>query len=145
MKTPVAKRREDESTYQSWLCMRRRCNDAGHQHFEHYGERGISICDRWSDYDNFFVDMGPRPEGLTLERDDNSKGYSPENCRWATHVEQCSNRRSNVVITWQGQTKTLKQWAEILGFPYKTMWARKKAGWSTERLLSEGLHYEKSF
>lgn len=131
-------------TYVSWLCMRKRCNYADHEHAKHYSERGITICERWDSFKHFLEDMGERPEGLSLERINNNAGYSPENCRWATHVEQCSNRRSNVNLTWQGETHTLKQWAAIISLPYKTLWVRKKAGWSVERMLTEGLHHEKS-
>lgn len=134
-----------DPTYISWACMRKRCGYEGHEHFKHYGERGISICERWGAFANFLADMGPRPPGLSVERINNEEGYSPSNCRWATHVEQCSNRRSNVFVEWEGATHTLKQWATIIDIPYKTLWMRRKAGWSVERMLTEGLHHEKSF
>lgn len=133
-----------DPAYISWLCMRKRCADANHEHFKHYGGRGLDICDRWSDFLLFKADMGERPDGMSLERVDNSKGYSPDNCRWATHVEQCSNRRSNVIVQWCGETHTLKQWAEILGIPYKTLWMRRKSGWAIDRMFTEELNHEKS-
>lgn len=131
-------------TYVSWLCMRKRCTDAGHVNAKHYVRRGITICPRWNDYALFLADMGERPNGLSLERVDNNGNYSPENCRWATHVEQCSNRRSNVFITWLGDTYTLKQWSELLELPYKTLWMRKAAGWPVERMLTERIRRAKN-
>jgi len=81
-------------TYQSWRCMRDRCLYSGNIRYQHYGGRGIKICDRWNDFRNFLEDMGDRPEGLTLDRFPNKDGdYTPDNCRWATDSEQMKNRR----------------------------------------------------
>jgi hypothetical protein len=73
--------------------MHRRCNQPTHQSYPHYGGRGISVCEEWKDFWTFVSDMGERPEGHTLERVDNDLGYCKENCIWATHKEQCNNRR----------------------------------------------------
>lgn len=82
-------------TYQSWQHMVHRCTNPSNSAFHCYGGRGIGVCDRWRTFENFLADMGERPPGLTLDRIDNSKGYEPGNCRWATKRAQSFNRRTN--------------------------------------------------
>lgn len=79
----------------SWDCMKQRCTNPKHRAYKDYGGRGITICDSWMKFDNFLRDMGERPEGMTLDRIDNSKGYCKENCRWATGYEQGWNKRGH--------------------------------------------------
>lgn len=87
----------DTPTYATWRAMLHRCNDPKHSAYGRYGGAGVTVCDQWSDPDTgfqtFLRDMGERPEGCTLDRRDNGKGYSPDNCRWATSREQYENKR----------------------------------------------------
>ena len=111
--------------YTTWISLRRRCYDEKRRDYVHYGARGIYVCDRWrDDFGAFLADMGEKPPGMSIERIDNDGPYSPENCRWATPVEQARNRTSSALITAFGETKTISQWAEERGI-HKAALARR--------------------
>lgn len=99
-----------------WKAMIRRCSDPADKSYENYGGRGITVCEEWLDFNVFLSDMGPRPDGMTLERRDNNCGYSASNCRWESRKAQCRNKRSNRLITYQGETMCLLDWGNRLGF-----------------------------
>lgn len=127
--------------YYSWQAMKFRCTNPLAARYKDYGARGITVCDRWlNSFENFFEDMGNRPsKNHTLERVDNNKGYSKENCRWATPKEQSNNRRSCKLIEYKGVEKTLKQWAEEFGLNYGNIHKRiYKSGWSIEDAFTLG-------
>lgn len=134
-----ARRKHNKSsagTYSTWEGMRQRCLNPRSQYYSRYGGRGITVCDRWRDFGNFLADMGERPEGLTLERVDNNKGYSKENCRWATRRDQARNRCDTVLVTCRGETMCLTDWASRLGVHRDTIKSRLAHGWSIEAALS---------
>lgn len=95
----------------------------------------VSICDRWSKFENFLADMGERPEGTTLDRIDNELGYFPENCRWATHQTQTENRR----VTLMFEDKPLKSYCEENGMNYPIVYKRVQRGWSISRAVKTPL------
>lgn len=125
----------DTPTYNIWALMLQRCGNPKAANYTRYGGRGIRVCERWRKFDGFLADMGLCPAGLMLERKDNDKGYYPENCRWATPKEQAANRCNNRLITFNGETLLLGQWADRIGVTYKCLWMRLYSGWPLERAL----------
>lgn len=128
---------EGKPIYQLWDGMIRRCYNPNHAAYKNYGGRGITVCDRWRSFEKFFEDIGFRPEGMSLDRIDNDKGYSPDNCRWATQKEQCRNTRTNRMLTAFGTTKSLIEWAEHIGVTENLLRTRLRSGWAIERALTE--------
>lgn len=129
-------------TYQTWAAMIKRCTNENDKNYHRYGGRGISVCERWMSYINFLEDMGERCKGLTIDRIDNNKGYSPENCRWATWVEQAQNKEVKKYEA-NGRIMTMREWSEFLGIGIKTLHRRIEKNWTYEEVFSPGLHLEK--
>jgi hypothetical protein len=124
-------------TFQTWRGMFSRCFDPGHESYEDYGGRGIKVCDRWLEYENFVADMGQRPVGMTLDRENTDGNYEPGNCRWATNREQQTNKRNNVNLTFGGRTQTMVEWAEERGLDPGLLWQRiRKLRWPVEKALT---------
>lgn len=123
--------------YRTWAKMRRRCTVPGEPGYDRYGGRGIAVCERWAGSDSFpafLADMGPRPSlQHSIERIDNDGDYTPENCRWATKTEQARNRRSSRLLTINGKTCTVAEWAEVSGTTqYNIIQRLNVLGWSPE-------------
>lgn len=112
----------------SWDGMVRRCTDSNLKAYHNYGGRGIMVCDRWlTSFENFLQDMGPRPEGTSLDRKDNDGNYCKENCRWATAQEQAWNKRSVVLYAHAGESLPSSVWAKRLGLPQRTLYRKLRA------------------
>jgi lambda repressor-like predicted transcriptional regulator len=116
-----------------------RCTREIGERWQDYGARGITVCERWQTFDAFVVDMGNRPDGLSLDRIDNNKGYEPGNCRWATKKEQARNSRKNRLVPFQDQVMTLSEVCERTGLPYDTLRSRLDRGWPVERAITAPL------
>lgn len=125
--------------YRAWQTMRLRCTVPTNPAYADYGGRGITVCERWIESPaNFIADMGSKPSPAhELDRKDNDKGYSPENCRWVTRTVNDRNRRSNVMIEFRGETRAMVEWCEMLNIPQDTARYRMKNGWSIEDSLTK--------
>jgi hypothetical protein len=120
--------------YKIWARMKGRCNNPDDGDYPEWGGRGIIVCERWnSSFENFLADMGERPTPKhSIDRyPDNDGNYEPTNCRWATSKEQANNRRNCRVVSYRGQSVSLKQAVTMAGTNYAAVQARLKNGWDT--------------
>jgi hypothetical protein len=136
---------QQRSTYRCWEMMWNRCTSENRKDAANYFHRGIRVCDRWKSFENFLSDMGLRPSSKhSIERKDNSRGYEPGNCCWATKKEQGRNKRNNRLLEFRGETKCVAEWCEILGLPEPMVRLRlDRYGWSVERALTTPSMYRK--
>jgi hypothetical protein len=131
--------------YKRWCSMKERCSQVGNKI---YHDRGISVCDDWKDYTTFrnWALANGYKEHLQLDRIDNEKGYSPENCRWVSRTQNQNNRRDNVKFTFCGVTMTLSEWSVKQNVPYKALWARlNKYRWSFEKAITTPVRQHKVY
>lgn len=119
-------------TYSIWQAMKLRCNRIN----QDYSCRGITYDERWESFENFYLDMGEVPDGMSIDRIDVNGNYNKENCRWATREQQANNTRANVFIEWNGKRQTRSQWERELNMKPTTLRSRLKAGWSLERAMT---------
>lgn len=133
--------------YNIWYKMKQRCYCIEDEAYKYYGGRGIGICKEWvNDFVCFYnwAYTNGYKKGLTIERINNEKGYSPTNCKWATAKEQANNRRSCRVYTYNGKTLNLMQWCKELDLPYKTIHSRLyKSGWSFKKAITTPINAQK--
>ena len=122
--------------YNRWQAMLTRCRNPNVSNYKNYGGRGISVCDRWMQFENFYADMGDPPDGASLDRIDNQGNYEPQNCRWSDRKEQNRNRRISHVIVHDGISLPISAWAEKLGVTRGLIRDRLRLGWSVERALT---------
>lgn len=125
--------------YRIWAGMIARCQNPKMNCYGHYGGRGISVCEEWLDFENFYTDIGQyKPSHKhEIDRINNDAGYSLDNCRWATSKENHRNTSKNIWIEFDCKTKTLAEWSEVTGIKYQTIRSRLRNGWSIERALTE--------
>lgn len=133
------KGRKRSPTYQCWQNIVSRCTNTAREDYKYYGGRGIKVCERWrSSFLNFLEDMGEKPgPGLSIDRQDNAKGYAPENCRWATKDQQMQNTRGTAVIEFRGIKLGLAAWARKLGINRQSLRDRITRGWPLARALTQ--------
>ena len=130
--------RSESRTHRSWKSMVERCYSQKSISWPRYGARGIRVCRRWrgkTGFLNFLADMGDRPIAKTLGRIDNSKGYSPRNCRWEDSKQQQNNKSNTRMITFNGVTKSATLWADHLGIPRNAIYKRLSQSWPVSRVL----------
>jgi len=124
--------------YQAWASMKARCSNPNIENYPLYGGRGISVCESWSNsFDAFWDDMGPRPDGHTLDRVDSDDGYNPKNCRWATVAKQQQNRRVTKKAIWRGKEYLLSVLERMHKLPRSVLARRLDMGWDLDRALSD--------
>ena len=121
--------------FQRWNAMMTRCYSPKAKNYSRYGGRGIFVCARWHDPAAFLADMGVPPQGMSIDRIDNDGPYSPENCKWSSTRQQARNKSTSRLLTHDGVTLTMREWAERTGISYSTLHQRLKT-WSVERALT---------
>jgi len=127
-----------DKLYKIWVGIKQRCYNPNEKHYHRYGGRGITMYPEWvNDYGAFKAYVGDAPTGMTLDRIDNDKGYEPDNLRWVSRKTQANNRVTNVTVTHNGLTMTLKQWSEHLGWKYGLIASRWKKGIRGDELFAE--------
>lgn len=123
-----------------WRAIKQRCTNPNNKQYKNYGGRGITLCEEWQGvygFTNFSIwaEANGYKEGLSIDRIDNNKGYSPDNCRWTNTEIQANNKRTNILITYLGATHTLRQWAKILDVPYSTLQTRHYKGYTDKEII----------
>ena len=130
--------------YTSWECMKSRCYREKDIFYKNYGGKGITVCDRWlHSFENFYKDMGPRPEGYSLDRIDVNGNYEPENCRWSDRKEQDRNRSNNIKYLFRGHLMILADIAKETGLHANTIKERVQKGMTAEEAVTKPIKYNR--
>ena len=132
--------------YIVWKGMKARCLNPNEPSYPNYGGRGIAVCDEWLEFEPFakWAFENGYDKSLEIDRIDNDKGYSPDNCRWATRSQNQLNKRNNHLITIKGKTKTLSEWSRESGISIHTICSRIRYGWNDDDLLKPIGQYDVS-
>jgi hypothetical protein len=136
--------KQHQREFRSWQAMRSRCLNESSDNFRLYGGRGITICEEWDSFETFLIDMGPRPDGHTLDRIDVNGNYNKSNCRWATPSQQSRNRRVNRYVEYNGERLCVAELAERVGMNANTLYIRLDDGLSIDGAVEEGRRRPKS-
>lgn len=130
--------KSSEKIYKVWCSMKSRCSNPTDQSYKIYGEKGITVCDEWMNFEVFYkwAMLNGYGCGLTIERKDNSKGYNPDNCKWIPKGKQSENTSMCRPLTFNGKTMIISQWAKFLGVSYHLIQSRIRSGWTDEEALS---------
>lgn len=126
-------------TYRAWARMKDRALNPNNPRFSSYGGRGIKLHPAWYDFRNFIADMGEKPEGKSIDRIDNDGDYAPDNCRWATNIEQYNNQRRSRLETYLGRTQSHSQWSREFGIQRRTLTRRLAKGWTMKQAIKKGI------
>lgn len=126
-------------TYNTWKNMKTRCNNTNDPRYSSYGGRGITVCDRWNTFKNFYEDMGDKPDKMSLDRIDNDGNYKLKNCRWASSKDQAANRRDTLYITYDGKKMTIIEASEMYSIKYATLRDRINKGWNSKKAIERML------
>lgn len=124
--------------YREWKAMRERCYRPGHQYFQYYGGKGIEVCDEWRNNFEAFYDWSMKngySDTLTIDRKDNSKNYSPDNCRWATRQQQANNRTNSLVVAFQGELLPISEIQSRTGESYGQIYRRARKEQTAQRII----------
>lgn len=125
--------------YYVWSDIKTRCYNSKSAPFNHYGGRGITMCEEWRSsfivFRDWAINSGYQ-EGLTIDRIDVNRGYFPENCRWVDMIAQANNKRTNRKVEYNGETHTISEWSRIVDIEKNTLRRRLNAGWSVEDALT---------
>ena len=137
---------ENKRLYEIWRGMRGRCQNPNRPKYNIYGARGISVCDEWQSFANFYkwaVASGYQ-DNLSIDRIDNNGDYCPENCRWASALEQNHNRSCTLKVSFAGEIRTVSEVASITGMDYYLLRSRLKRGMDIDAALTTPLMTHKT-
>lgn len=146
VKQAMSTHRESKTRlYRVWAGIKTRCYNSKSDNYKYYGAKGITMCDEWMDSFEAFkkwsvangYDENAGIQMCTIDRIDNSKPYSPENCRWVDHVEQCNNQSKNKLFEYDGQIRTMAEWARFFDIKYTTLRARIRRGYTFEEAIKK--------
>lgn len=127
--------------YKSWQGMKERCYNKNSKSYKDYGARGITVCKSWvNSFESFYADMGGREKGMSIDRINNNGNYEPSNCRWANMTEQSNNRRSSHYVTFNGDTKSISEWARVIGITPQALTKILNASNDTAYIFSQKMN-----